>query len=95
MSTSVLERAFRQHGPLPRDYHLRAVPGLARPARIFPSWEVVKGPTTLRYASASITVSDGPSLHAIKSRRWNGKLAGELYDEVVRPSLRNVDEDAR
>jgi hypothetical protein len=35
-----------------------------------------------------VTVSDGPSLHAIKSRRWNGKLAGELYDEIVKPALR-------
>lgn len=88
MSTSVLARAFRQQGPLPRDFHLRAVPGLVRPAKFFPSWEVDIGETTLRYACAGITVSDGPSLYAIRSRRWNGKLAGELFDEVVRPALR-------
>jgi hypothetical protein len=87
LSVSVLERERRRLGPLPRDFHMKAVPGLARPASFFPSWEVTVGATTLRYASASITVSDGPSLHAITSRRWSGRLAGELYDEVVRPAL--------
>lgn len=87
MSISALERERRRLGPLPRDFHMRAVPGLARPVSFFPSWEVTIGETTLRYACASITVSDGPSLHAITSRRWNGRLAGQLYDEVVRPAL--------
>ena len=96
MATSVLEREYRRIGPLPSDFHLCAVPGLARPAKYFPSWEVKAGAVTLRYACASLTVSDGDSLHAITSRRWNGRLAGELFDEVVRPALRaNVSPPSR
>lgn len=87
MSDSVLNRAYQRHGPLPRDYHLRAVPGLARPAQFFPSWEVKTDGATLRYACATAIVSDASSLHTLTSRRWNGRLAWELYDEVVRPAL--------
>ncbi|WP_294314036.1 hypothetical protein [uncultured Sphingomonas sp.] len=46
------------------------------------------GATTLRYAAGGVTVSDGPSLHAITSRRWNGLLAGKMFDRLVRPALR-------
>ena len=69
MATSVLEREYRCIGPLPSNFHLRAVPGLAQPTKYFPSWEVTVGAATLRYACASLTVSDGDSLHAITSRR--------------------------
>lgn len=91
-SVSVLEREFRRRGPLPTDIHFRLSPGLARPASYFPSWEVRYGDTTLRYACGGVTVSDGPTLHAIRSRKWNGLLAGELYDQIIRPALaRSVD----
>lgn len=87
VSVSVLEREFQRRGPLPTNIHFRLSPELAKPASYFPSWEVQCGGTTLRYASGGVTVSDGPSLHAIRSRTWNGLLAGELYDQVIRPAL--------
>lgn len=91
MSDSVLSHARKQHGPLPRDFHFRAVPSLARPAQFFPSWEVKVGETTLRYACGTAVVSEAQSLYTITSRRWNGRLAGELYDEVVRPALKKTE----
>lgn len=89
-STRFLELAFQQYGSLPDDIHLRMVPGLARPATYFPSFEVTLDRATLRYAAGGVMVSESPSLHAITSRRWNGKLPGELYDDVVRPALAAV-----
>jgi hypothetical protein len=88
ISTSILERAYCQYGPLSHDFYLKVMPDVARAVKFFPSWEINVGEMTLRYACATITVSDGSSLYAITSRRWNGKLAGELFDEVVRPALR-------
>ncbi len=86
-SASVLEHAFRRRGPLPEDIHFRLSPQLERAATSLPSFEVTIGETALRYAVGGVTLSDGPCLHAITSRRWNGRLAGELYDQIVRPGL--------
>jgi len=88
VAASILRRAHARRGLLPSDIHLQISPDLARATKAFPSWQVQVGTTTLRYAAGGVTVSDGPSLHAITSRRWNGMLAGELFDEVVRPALR-------
>jgi hypothetical protein len=84
---SVLLAQSRGIGRLPDDIHLKLSPDLARAVRAFPSWQVEVGKTTLRYAAGGVTVSDGPSLHAIRSRRWNGLLAGELFDRLVKPAL--------
>jgi hypothetical protein len=86
-SASVLASVIPARGPLPQDIHLQLVPGLARAVAFFPSFEVAREVVTLRYAAGGVTMSNGPSVHAITSRRWNGKLAGELYDDVVRPAL--------
>jgi hypothetical protein len=87
VATSILNRERRRLGRLPDDIHFRLWPDLARAARAFPSWQVKIGDTILRYAAGGVTVSDGPSLHAITSRRWNGLLAGEMFDQIIRPAL--------
>jgi hypothetical protein len=84
-SPDFLAGAFQQRGLSPQD--ILRDPALARPLAFFPSFEVKLDRATLRYAAGGVTVSDGPSLHSITSHRWNGKRAGELYDEVVRPAL--------
>lgn len=88
VATSILRREQARRGRLSRDIHLEISPDLARASKAFPSWQVRVETTTLRYAAGGVTVSDGPSLHAITSRRWNGLLAGEMFDQVVRPALR-------
>lgn len=87
VATSILQEVRRDLGSLPADIHFQLSPDLRRAAKAFPSWEVREGKTVLRYAAGGVTVSDSPSLHAIKSRTWNGMLAGEMYDRVVRPAL--------
>ena len=87
VAASILRREHARLGRLPSDIHFQMSPDLARAAEAFPSWQVQVGTATLRYAAGGVTVSDGPSLHAITSRRWNGRLAGELFDAVVRPAL--------
>jgi len=88
VAASILKREHARRGRLPRDIHLEISPDLARAVKAFPSWQVEVGTTTLRYAAGGVTVSDGPSLYAITSRRWNGLLAGEVFDQVVQPVLR-------
>jgi len=86
-SGRVLRAALRRYDPLPPDIHVRLRPELARPVASFPSYEVRWGATTLRYAGGGITISDAPDLDSITSRVWNGRLAGNLYREVVLPVL--------
>lgn len=86
-SSDVLRRAREQYGPLPKDIHLRLDPHLKRRGDYFPSYEIESGAATLRYCAGGVSVSDAPDLHAITNRRWNGMLAGELYDRVISPSL--------
>ena len=86
-STSLLGNIANRNGPLTKDIHLRSAPGLARTTTFFPSFDVELDQATLRYAVGGVTVSDGPSLYSIRSRKWNGRLPGELYDELVRPAL--------
>ncbi len=87
MSAELLELEFQRRGPLPHDIHFRKFPGLVRSATYFPSSEVTVGTTVLRYAAAGVSLSDAPSLDAITSRTWNGRLAGALYREVLKPAL--------
>ncbi len=83
---------YRSYGPLPNDIHFHIVPGIARAAMFFPSYKLVVDGTTLRYAVGGVSASEAPSLNAITSRCWNGRLAGELYDEVIRPVLRGQEQ---
>lgn len=94
-STNVLQRAYLEYGPLPKDIHLRIQPHLARIIEFFPSFEVPLERAKLRYAAAGVTMSDGKSVYTITSRRWNGKFPGELYDDIVRPALATSDETDR
>lgn len=87
VASAILNQEFRRRGALPEDIHFRLSPDLARAARAFPSWEVQDGETILRYAAGGVTVSDAPSLNAITSRRWNGLLAGEMFEKVIKLAL--------
>ncbi|MDX7951635.1 hypothetical protein P7D22_10695 [Lichenihabitans sp. Uapishka_5] len=89
-SPQVLADAVARNGHLPPDAHLQLVPEMARVVASFPSIEVGSGATRLRYNVSGIAVSSAPDLDAIKSRRWNGRLAGDLYRDVVLPGLRNA-----
>lgn len=88
VSPSILTRQFMMSGPLPKDVHLKMFPDLKRVTEYFPSWDVCHDDTTLRYSAAGVTVSDGPSLHSITSRKWNGLLAGEMFDQVILPAIK-------
>ncbi|MGD9815184.1 MAG: hypothetical protein AB7Q23_08250 [Hyphomonadaceae bacterium] len=79
-SSDVLMAAHQQNGLLPLDMHFRLYPGLRRPAEYLPSLEVDVRTAKIRYARGGITVSDGPSLASIVSRKWNGRLAVEVYN---------------
>jgi hypothetical protein len=59
-------------------------------ADFFPSYRVKFGTALVSYAVGGITVSEAPSIYEITNRRWNGRLAGELYDNIVRPKLSGV-----
>lgn len=86
-SSEVLSNARRKFGPLPKDIHYRLDPNLKRRVDYFPSYEVLSGTTTLHYSAGGVSVSDAPSLQAITSRRWNGLLAAELYEQAIKPEL--------
>jgi hypothetical protein len=88
LSPHVLMTLQQQYGTLPKDVHLRIVDGLSRTAAFFPSFEVCLDHAKLRYASAGVSVSEATSIHDIRSRQWNGRSAGEIYEEIVRPLLR-------
>lgn len=90
-SVEVLARARQHYGPLPADVHFRLNPDLRRRVDYFPSFEIGIDDAKLHYCAAGITASDAPDLQAITSRRWNGLLAGELYEQAVRPALASVD----
>ena len=87
LAPQILMQAALQRGSLS---HVEVPAEIARAVAAFPSWEVINGDTVLRYAVGGITVSDGPSLHAITSRQWNGRHAGELFDEIVRLALNSA-----
>ena len=86
-SSEVLLKVRQEHGPLPKDIHYRLNPGLQRRVEYFPSYEILSGTAKLHYCAGGVSASDAPSLQAIKSRRWNGLLAHELYDQVIKPEL--------
>jgi hypothetical protein len=82
-------RKIAKHGGPVRSWTFTSgtLPGLARTTAFFPSFDVDLEQATLRYAMGGVMVSDAPSLYAITSRRWNGRLPGELFDDLVRPAL--------
>lgn len=88
LAPSILSSQFVMSGPPPKDIHLKMFPDLKRVTDYFPSWDVLQGEATLRYSAAGVTVSDGPSLYAITSRRWNGMLAGEMFDQIILPAIK-------
>lgn len=90
-SGEVLRNARQRFGPLPKDIHYRLDPGLKRRVEYFPSYEIISGTTKLHYCAGGVSVSDAPSLEAITSRRWNGLLASELYEQVVKPEIADTD----
>lgn len=87
VAPSILNHQFMMSGPLPKDVHLKMFPDLKRVTDYFPSWNVHHDGAVLRYSAAGVTVSDAPSLHSITSRRWNGLLAGEMFDQVILPAI--------
>lgn len=86
-SSEVLLRARLQFGAVSADMHVRLDPSLKRRLAFFPSYEIKLGTATLRYCAGGVSASDAPDIHAITSRRWNGRLAGEMYEQVVVPAM--------
>jgi hypothetical protein len=90
-STDLLHAVYLQKGMLPLDVHFQLYPDLRRPVEHFPSYEVDTGKATrVRYACGGITVSDGPSLASIVSRKWNGRLAVEVYNDIIKPGIADL-----
>lgn len=86
-SSEVLAHARVRYGRLPRDIHFRLDPHLKRRSQYFPSFEIISGDAKLHYCSGGISASDAPNLQAITSRKWNGLLAADVYEQAIKPAL--------
>ncbi len=87
VSSDIIQAEFAARGAFPTDLHFRIAPALRSVSESFPSWEVRNGEVVLRYAIGGVTLSDGETLYDIESRTWNGRSAGEVYDQIILPAV--------